>query len=419
MPTKALLHAAELRHGIEAARSWGIHTGSIRVHLDELFQQKDRLIGEFAAYRVNQLKSGPFDFIRGNARFINPQTILLDDSQELRAKHFVIATGSEIAPLPLPELGKIQCLTSDSALKLKSLPESLIVLGGGAVGLEFAQFFSRLGVRVSLLQRSKQLLRGFDADAADELKKALELEGIEVWTNTRLIGADLIQGQKWVRFEQNGKVYELAAEEIFHGLGRRPNTQSLNLEAAGVSCRGSGQIVIKPTQQTTAPNIYAAGDCCGPHEIVHIAIQQGELAATNLLNPGKPKERDDRLLTRVVFTEPAVAHVGITEAEAAGTGLEVRSASYPFNDHGKSMILGCRHGFVKLIAHPATGEILGATCVGPQAGELIHEIVVAMAARMTVFSFAAIPHYHPTLAEIWLYPAEEIAEQISHPEATP
>jgi pyruvate/2-oxoglutarate dehydrogenase complex dihydrolipoamide dehydrogenase (E3) component len=202
------------------------------------------------------------------------------------------------------------------------------------------------------------------------------------------------------------------AEAVFHGLGRRPDTDTLDLEAAGIE-RDSGRIRVDTDQRTTAGNIFAAGDCCGPHEIVHLAIQQGEVAAHNIL--GRPRRMDYRLLMGVVFTEPQVAYVGLTGREAARAGIPYASASYRFDEHGKSMILGAREGFVKLLANPATGEILGGACVGPQGGELIHEVGVAMAARMGVHAFAAVPHYHPTLAEIWTYPAEELADRIPRP----
>jgi pyruvate/2-oxoglutarate dehydrogenase complex dihydrolipoamide dehydrogenase (E3) component len=145
---------------------------------------------------------------------------------------------------------------------------------------------------------------------------------------------------------------------------------------------------------------------------VHIAVQQGEVAAHNIAHSSKPRKMDYRLLISVVFTEPQVAFVGLTEKEATTRGIKFLAAGYPFNDHGKSLIMEAKDGFVKLLAHPQSGEILGGACVGPDGGELIHEIVTAMAKRMTVHELAATPHYHPTLAEIWTYPAEELAEHI-------
>ena len=164
--------------------------------------------------------------------------------------------------------------------------------------------------------------------------------------------------------------------------------------------------------QCSLPHIYAAGDCTGLHEIVHIAIQQGETAVHNILNPGSPRQMDYRLLTEVVFTDPQLAVVGLTEKAAQARGIPYLTASYPFNDHGKSIIMNIREGFVKLLAAPDTGEIIGGCCVGPLGGELIHEIVACMHKRMTVRELATMPHYHPTLAEIWTYPAEELADKI-------
>jgi pyruvate/2-oxoglutarate dehydrogenase complex dihydrolipoamide dehydrogenase (E3) component len=167
--------------------------------------------------------------------------------------------------------------------------------------------------------------------------------------------------------------------------------------------------------QSSLAHIYAVGDCAGLHEIVHIAIQQGELAAHNIAHPDRKKKMDYRLLSEVIFTDPQVAVVGLTEKLAHVQNVNYSVAKYPFNDHGKSLIMEAKDGFVKLLADPLTGEILGGCCVGPVGGELIHEIVAAMYKRMTVQELAAMPHYHPTLAEIWAYPAEELAEKIVTP----
>ena len=163
--------------------------------------------------------------------------------------------------------------------------------------------------------------------------------------------------------------------------------------------------------QTSAPHIYAAGDCTGPHEIVHLAVEQGEIAAHNIAQPNSPRTLDYRLLVTVVFTEPQLATVGLTEKEAQARNIPYLAASHPFNDHGKSLIMEARDGFVKLLADPKSGEILGGCCAGPLGGELIHEIIAAMGGHMTARQLASLPHYHPTLAEIWTYPAEELAER--------
>ena len=411
MPTKALLYAAEVKHLAEHARTWGIKTGKVGFDFKAVMARKSAQIADFAGYRERQLNSGKFKFIRAQATFLNRHTVRLDNGKTLTAKHFVIATGSRIAPAPLSALNEVGFITSDEAVGLKRLPKSLIILGGGAIACEFAQFFARFGVKVTLIQRSERILREFDADAGAVVETVFRREGIEVYTGTTLLDAQRQGKRKTVRFEQAGKTVSVSAEEILFALGRVPNTVSLGLENAGVKTE-HGRIVANAGMQTSAAHIFTAGDCAGPHEIVHLAVTQGEVAGHNILKPKARREMDYRLLISVVFTDPQVAFVGLTEKAAAAQKIPFRAASYPFNDHGKSLLMEAKDGFVKLLANPKTGEIIGGECVGPAGGELIHEIVAAMAKRMTVRELAAMPHYHPTLAEIWTYPAEELADQI-------
>jgi dihydrolipoamide dehydrogenase len=426
MPTKAMLYAAEVKHLAEHAETWGVRAGKVSFDFAKVMARKSAQVKDFADYRVQQLNAGRFKFIRANARFLDANTIELNCSvrpvaessratgstlQLLTAKSFVIATGSSVAPSPLPQLDEVGFITSDDAVALKKLPKSLIILGGGAIACEFAQFFTRFGVKVTLVQRNKHILREFDSDAGIEIEKVFRREGVNIFTGTKLADAKRKGKLKTVSFRKNGKTISVSAEEILFALGRIANTASLNLENAGVKTE-SGYIVTNSKMQTSAPHIFAAGDCTGPHEIVHIAVQQGEIAAHNIAQPKSPRKMDDRLLISIVFTEPQVAFVGLTEKEATARGIKFLAASYPFNDHGKSLIMEAKDGFVKLLCDPKSGEILGGACVGPFGGELIHEIVVAMAKRMTVHELAAMPHYHPTLAEIWTYPAEELAEKI-------
>jgi dihydrolipoamide dehydrogenase len=412
MPSKALLYAAEVKHLAEHAATWGVKAENVSFNFARVMARKDAQIKDFADFRVQQLNSGKFKFLRANARFLDAHTIELSNGKKLAAKNFVIATGSSVGPVPLPQLNDVGFITSDDAVALKKLPKSLVILGGGAIACEFAQFFARFGVKITLIQRSKHILSEFDADAGDEIEKVFRREGIRVYTGARLLDAKRSGRLKTVSFEHGGRTILVSAHEILFALGRVPNTASLNLPSAGVETEDR-RIVTDNTMQTTAPHIFAAGDCTGPHEIVHIAIQQGEIAVHNILKPRKPRRMDYRLLIYVVFTDPQVASVGLTEKEAKARGIKFLAASYPFNDHGKSLIMEARDGFVKLLADPKSGEILGGSCVGPVGGELIHEIVTAMAKRMTVHELAATPHYHPTLAEIWTYPAEELAEKIT------
>lgn len=411
MPTKALLYAADVLHLVQSAGAWGIHPKDVEFDFAQVMARKDVLIKEFAEYRHDQLITGKFKFIRALAQFLDPHTLRLSNGSTLTARYFLISTGSVVAPPPLLQLRDVDYWTSDDALSAKRLPKSLIVLGGGPVAVELAQFFLRFGVEVTLVQRSSHVLRDFDADAAHELEKVFVRAGMKLYHNTQLRNAWQRENRKGVQFLCEGKEIEAEAEEILFALGRCPNTGTLELERAGVET-DNGRIVTNDRMQTSVPHIFAAGDCTGPYEIVHIAILQGEIAAHNMLHPDSPRSTDYRLLTSVVFTEPQVAVVGLTEKQAHEENIPCLAASYPFHDHGKSLIMEAKDGFVKLLAAPTTGEILGGCVVGPMGGELIHEIIAAMHKRMTVHELAAMPHYHPTLAEIWTYPAEELAEKI-------
>ncbi len=412
MPTKALLYAAEIRHLASEAGTWGISTGKVGHDFKKVMARKNAQIRDFAGYRQRQLEKGAFQLIRDSARFCGPQTLELSSGKKIKARHVVVATGSIVAPPPIPSLKETGYWTSDDAINLKTLPKSLLILGGGAIACEFAQFFARFGVKVTLLQRSEHVLKSFDTEASIVVEDVFRKEGIEVFTQTRLLEASRGPWGKRVTFMASGKKITRKADEILFALGRKPATDHLNLKAAGVKTDAQGRILTNSMMRTSCPTIFAAGDCTSPHEIVHLAVAQGEVAGHNILNPGQPRRMDYKLLISVAFTDPTAAMVGMTEKEARSAGIDCISAQYPFDDHGKSLLMEAKSGFVKLIANARTGKIIGGACVGPQGGELIHEIVVAMAGGLTVHQLAATPHYHPTLAEIWTYPAEELAARI-------
>jgi len=297
---------------------------------------------------------------------------------------------------------------------LEAIPACSVVLGGGPVALEMAHYLESLGSKVTILQRNTQLLTGNDPDVAESLAGAFRRRGMAVHCGTRLLGIAKSSKGFTVYFEHGNAAETVEGDLVLNALGRRPSLNGLGLEKAGVALQGHA-ICTDLEQRTTAKNLFAAGDCCGPYEVVHIAITQGETAAHNavaLLRGGKTVSLDYRLKLFACFTEPQLASCGMSEQEARESGYSTITASYPFADHGKSLVKGETEGFVKLIADSKNGQILGAAVVGPEGSELIHEIVVAMAFNATAAQLAAIPHYHPTLSEIWTYPAEEIALRI-------
>ena len=412
MPSKTLLYTAEVLHHARHADRFGLQVTGARANMKAVHARKLRIIGDFAQYRVAALKSGTFDLIRASAKFLDPHTLELSDGRRLRSKHFLIGTGSKISIPPVPGLKEIQCWTSDDVLDLDFVPKSVLVLGGGIVACELAQYLSRIGSKVTLVQRSPNILRDHSEDASRVVQQAFLDEGITLFTDTKLQSVAATKDGVTVKFVHNGKLITRRAAHLFNALGREPNTAGLGLAHAGVKTRPNGQIVINRWQQTSAPHIYAAGDCSGPAEIVHIAIEQGILAARHAAKVKQLKPVNWSLLLNVVFTDPQLATIGVLERELDARGTKYLVASYPFNDHGKSILMEANYGYVKVIAELKRGRILGAEIVGKDAGELIHSFSTALAMRATVRDMLRAPWYHPTLAEIITYPLEDIAEQL-------
>ena len=420
MPSKTLIETANRALAIREASEFGIDVEKSIVSPDRIIERKRQLIGEFRDYRTEQLQDGRFDLIRGYASFTGPEILQVTlrktgETLTIQAKSTIIATGSQIFIPEIEGLQETGYLTSDDVLDSKETPNSIIVLGGGAIALEMAHYYDGIGKKVTVIQRSDHLLTGMDHDLANTLQTALEDRGLNIYCGTQLEKIDISpNGLKRVHFTQNGAQRSVEAHEILCALGRKPNSSSLSAENAGIQLE-RGKVTATNAMQSSQPHIFAAGDVASPHEIVHIAIEQGEIAARNahrVLNGISELETISyRLKLYGIFTEPQVASVGISELEAAQQGLNILVETYPFNDHGKSMVHGTEHGFVKLIANAENKEILGGSVIGPEATELIHEIVVAMAFHATANQLAEVPHYHPTLSEIWTYPAEDIAER--------
>ena len=411
MPTKTILRSSDIMALMRRAEEFGLQPVDPHARLSAINDRKNKLIQEFTDYRIQQLQDSRFTLIQERAKFISPHEIRIGD-QTLKAKSFILATGSVIADYPVPGLKETGFVNSDDVLQMRQAPESIIVLGAGAVAVELAQFFLRIGVKVTLLQRSPHILSKGDEDLARPVEHRFRQEGMDLFTGTKILRAEKGQDGSAVYFQHEGEEKHVSAQVILQALGRKPNTDGLQLESAGVETR-QGRISVDAKMKTNQPHIFAVGDVNGIHEVVHIAILQGEVAGYNTMHPENERQVDDRLKSSVVFTDPAIASVGLSEKECQAGNIAYLAASHPFDDHGKSMCLGETHGHVKLLCDPVSGEVLGGHIVGPEAGELIHELITLMHFRGTVKDLAAIPHYHPTLAEILTYPAEELLEQLS------
>jgi pyruvate/2-oxoglutarate dehydrogenase complex dihydrolipoamide dehydrogenase (E3) component len=412
MPSKTLLYMTDVLHLAQKAKTFGLDIPHASADMKAMHARKLKIIDEFARYREQQLTSGRYDLFRSRARFVDSHTVELEDGSQIRGEKFLISTGSRVSVPPIPGLAQTPSWTSDDVLDLDFVPESVIVLGGGIVACELAQFLRRIGTAVTLIQRSPHILRDHSPEASTVVQQAFRDEGIELIAGTRL---DKVAGDAHmvaVTFTKDGFTQTRTARYLFNALGRVPNTEGLSLSAAGVDLNLEGRVVVNEFQQTSVPHIYAGGDVCGPHDIVHVAVAQGELAARHAFGVPDLKPIDHSLLLNVVFTDPQLATIGRLEQQLESSNTPFLRASYPFNDHGKSILADAMYGYVKVLADPQSGRILGAEIVGKDAGELIHCFSTPLAMGATVFDMLRAPWYHPTLAEIITYPLEEIADEI-------
>lgn len=421
MPSKAFLASSDAAYDAREAHALGISVSAIAADMPFIAARKRGLVKSFAQYRIEGIQT--FALYEGEARFLSPTQLQVGDTTVLEAKKFIVATGSVVSPPSVPGLTQAGYLDSDAVLELEHIPRSVIVLGGGYTACELGQFLARMGARTTMIIRSGHLLSASDGDVGNTLTSAFVEEGIDVIRHARLLCVERRGNEKVVRIERchpelvegersRRSEVEIAAEEIFLALGRVANTTGLELQAAGVSCDASGGVSVDRSLRTSNPNVFAIGDVTGEYLLVHVAIYQGEVAARNAVLDGS-EAADYRIVSaHTLFSDPQVARVGKNEKELQREGTPYVVGRYEFAEHGKAMCLGKTKGFVKIVADRERGEILGGTVIGAQASELIHEVIVAMHFRATVHEFMRIPHLHPTLAEIWTYPAEECANQL-------
>ena len=415
MPSKTLIYSAEALHFARQGAVFGFEGDSPAADLSAMQERKKKVIAEFADYRRGQIEDGRFELFREHASFLDPHTLVLSDGQKLRAEKILISTGSDVSVPPIPGLADASYKTSDDVLELSKVPPECLVLGGGVVACELAQFLARIGSQVTILQRSQRLLKEFPEEASRAVEQAMSEEGMEILTGVSLQSFEALAGERTVvTYEHQGKEQGRETGFLFLALGRIPATRGLAPDEIGIELLPSGHVRTNEFQQTSLSHVYAAGDCAGPHEIVHVAIRQGETAAFHALGKKVEPMGYDHLLT-VVFTDPQVSRVGLSPEQLRARGIEFLSASYPFDDHGKSILMEAKHGYVAVHAEKETGRVLGAECVGKDAGELIHSLSLAVSLEATVHSLIKADWYHPTLSEIWTYPLEDLAEEIPLP----
>lgn len=398
VPSKTLIHTARVASLMRRGRDFGLPELSPQVDMARVNAHIQSVIEHIQQHDdPERFRGYGCEIVFGEAQFIDAHTVEVN-GENISGKRFVIATGSRPFVPAIEGLGDCGYLTNIDIFSLRQLPAHLVVLGGGPIGLEMAQAFFRLGSEVTVVERLPHLLPQEDPEVADALQKKLEQEGLTIHTG---LGAEKVSRHGELctvrcRDENRGNVIQLSCDRILVAVGRRANTDHLGLEAAGVTYSAKG-IEVNARMQTSQKHIYAVGDVCGPYPFTHMAEYQAGIVISNAVFRF-PKKADYRVVPRVTYTDPELARVGMTEQQAIEQGIQPTVLRFSFKEIDRALAEGETDGFYKLVTHK--GKILGASILGPHAGELLHEIVLAMQANIKIGKISAAIHAYPTLAQI-------------------
>ena len=406
IPSKALLHVALVMHEVERAKEFGLDYGDPRLSLDPLRKWKsERVVGKLARGLAAVAKSKGVEVIDGRAVFEDSRSLRVegDEPQKVRFKHAVIATGSLPSPLPGVEIRSDRVMDSTAALELPDVPETLLVIGGGYIGLEMGTVYAALGSRVTLVEMTDGLLPGVDRDLVQPLARRVEKLFAAVHLNTRVNG--LRDAGERVEAQLEG-VGAQSFDRVLVAVGRQAQSAGLGLENTRVKAGERGFVPADERGRTGDPHIYAVGDVTGEPMLAHRAMRQGKV--TGEVIAGRPSAFDNVAVPAVVFTDPEVAWCGLMEAEAQRAGRAVKVAKFQWAASGRAATLGRSDGLTKLVADAESGRILGVGIVGPGAGELIAEGALAVETAALVEDVATTIHAHPTLSESLMEAAESL-----------
>ncbi|MGZ4937035.1 MAG: dihydrolipoyl dehydrogenase family protein, partial [Halobacteriota archaeon] len=398
IPTKHLLYAAELVYKARNHHYRGVHS-TASADFGQLINGTRQLIDtQRKGARALLETMRHVTFIDGKARFVSA-TELEVAGQIYTSDRFIIATGSSPFIPSIPGLETLTYLTNAEALRLRTLPVSLVIVGGGAVALEFAQLYSRLGTRVRLLQRGKHILRREEPELTNLLMKYLRVEGIDIHTDANVTDARPNGDQVIITAVVKGRKRTFSAEHVLVATGRRPNTDSLGLDKNGVEIGNEGEIVVNDEMKAAA-RIWAAGDVTGEPMLEPVAAKQGWIAATNALSTEGALKMDYRVIPHAIFTDPQLASVGVTEQQAKSQRLSYRCITVPLGEVAKTKVINDRRGALKMIIEKETHKIIGVHMLAPQASDLLHEGVMIVKCEMTVEEVVDTLHIFPTLSEV-------------------
>lgn len=401
IPSKALLDSSEhFYNAMENFKQHGIEIDTPKVNMPQMVERKRKIVSQTVDGIRFLMKKNKVDVYHGLGSFTDAHTVKVSGANEasLKAKHIVIATGSKPSTLPFVKIDKERIITSTEALELQEVPKHLIVIGGGVIGVELGSVYKRLGAQVSVVEYMDRIIPAFDAALSKELYKVLKKQGMDFYLSTKVTSVE--RNGEEVRVSAtapDGKEVILTGDYCLVSIGRRPYTEGLNLEAAGLATDDRGRIPVNDHLQTSVPHIFAIGDVVRGPMLAHKAEEEGVFVAEWIA--GQKPHIDYLLIPNVVYTWPEVASVGRSEEEVKTAGIPYKTGSFPMRALGRARASGDVDGLVKIIAHEETDEILGFHVIGARAADLVAEGVVAMEFRASAEDLARISHAHPTFAE--------------------
>lgn len=405
IPSKALLDSSEHFHNASHTfKDHGIDLKDLKVNLKQMVSRKQEVVKQNVDGIQYLMKKNKIDVHQGIGSFKDKNTIIIsgegDESKELQGKNIIIATGSKPANLPFISLDKERVITSTEALNLKEVPKHMVVIGGGVIGLELGSVYARLGAKVSVVEYMDSLIPTMDRTMGKELQKSLKKLGFEFYLNHKVVGVER-KGKEVTVKAKNSKEEEISlkGDYVLVSIGRKPYTEGLNAEAAGVKVNEKGQVEVDEHLRTNVDNIYAIGDVIKGAMLAHKAEEEGVFVAETIA--GQKPHVNYLLIPGVVYTWPEVAAVGYTEEELKEKGIKYKTGKFPFMASGRARASGDLDGLVKVMADEKTDEILGVHMIGPRAADMIAEAVVAMEYRASAEDIARMSHAHPTYTEVF------------------
>jgi dihydrolipoamide dehydrogenase len=420
IPSKAMIASAEMLQKVKHAKDFGVNVaGEVTYDFGAIMKRKDKIVTTLRGGVGMLFKKNKIEHVEGFAKFVDANTIEVTkdgNTRTIRAKNFVLAMGSSVIKLNIPGLegGREQNVwTSDDAVSAPFVPKSMVILGGGAVGCEFGYVFNSLGTQTTIVEMMPNLVPMMDADLGTELGKVLTKQGIKVRTGATIEKCER-SGEGWkVTVKKGTDVEVIETDVVLLGVGRKANTDGMNLEGIGVQMHRRGVTVVDDSLKTHVPNIYAIGDVTGRIQLAHVASHEGIVAVTNIVK-GESKLVDYKAVPNCVYTVPEVSSVGLTEGEATEKGYDVTVGKFAFRPLGKAMASGEQDGFVKVVADKKYGEVLGVHMLGAHVTDMIHEAVVALKLEATLDYMVDTIHAHPTMSEAVLEAFEDAQGHAIH-----